>query len=213
MKNKLLNNLADGRRLYAISPPQLYFDFFAELDAVARAESLCAFQLRLKGCGDDEVLSAARRIKPVLDKHAIPLIINDSAALALEAGADGVHLGKADGAVGAARSVLGEAAVVGASAYDSLDVAQEAQAAGADYVCFGAFFDTTTKRAKTRATPEVLSAWRRQSSLSCGAIGGITAERAGALLAAGADFVAVSSALWQADDKLATARGFIKQPL
>ena len=123
-------------------------------------------------------------------------LINDSAALAKRLGADGVHLGQSDGPVAEARDLLGPNAQIGVTCHDSRHLAMEAGEAGADYVAFGAFFDTTTKATTHRSEPSLLTWWTTLSQLPCVAIGGITAANAAPLVAAGADFIAVSGAVW-----------------
>lgn len=139
--------------------------------------------------------------------HGVPLIVNDDWRLAAGCGADGAHLGQDDGALRDARAALGPAAILGASCYDSLALARAAVAAGADYVAFGAFFPSATKAATRRADPGLL---RGAADLGVPrvAIGGITADNAPALIAAGADLVAVVNGVFGAPDPGAAARAF-----
>lgn len=138
---------------------------------------------------------------------AVPLIINDDIELARASGAAGVHLGEHDGAIAAARAALGAAAIIGASCYDSLQRAQDAAAAGANYLAFGAFFPSTTKPGARRATPGLLRN-ARGLGLPLVAIGGITHENGGSLIAAGADYLAVVSGVFGARDPRAAARRY-----
>ena len=135
----------------------------------------------------------------------VPLIVNDDVRLAAAIGAAGVHLGEHDGDLAAARALLGEAAILGASCYDDLARARAAAAAGADYVAFGAFYASPTKPNARRAAPELL---RQAQALGLPrvAIGGITPENAAPLVAAGADLVAVIGGVFDAPDPLAAAR-------
>jgi len=136
-----------------------------------------------------------------------PLIINDDAALARAVGADGVHLGKDDGDIAAARALLGPDAIIGVSCYNDLDRALAAQAAGADYVAFGSFFSSDIKPDAVRATPALLQQAKAQLHLPVVAIGGITADNGAQLVAAGADLLAVISDVFgQADIRAAAAR-------
>jgi thiamine-phosphate pyrophosphorylase len=134
------------------------------------------------------------------------LIVNDSVALAREVAADGVHLGREDGDVAAARRALGPAAVIGVSCYDELQRARDARAAGADYVAFGSFFPSPTKPGAVRASLDLLRQARRELDLALVAIGGIGAQNAAGLIDAGADALAVVSALFDATDVEAQAR-------
>ena len=136
-------------------------------------------------------------------------IVNDSISLAKRLGADGVHLGQEDGDVREARQILGPAVQIGVTCHDSRHLAMEAGEAGADYVAFGAFYPTTTKETQHRPDPSILSWWTTLFELPCVAIGGITPANAAPLVVAGADFLAVSGAVWNAEEGAAAAvRGF-----
>ena len=111
-------------------------------------------------------------------------------------GCDGVHIGQDDMPYDEARRIMGREAMIGVTCHDSRHLAMEAAEAGADYVAFGAFFPTATKAAKTRAEPEILTIWQETMEVPCVAIGGITADNAEDLAAAGADFLAVSGGVW-----------------
>ncbi|MFQ3596383.1 MAG: thiamine phosphate synthase, partial [Sphingomonadaceae bacterium] len=124
------------------------------------------------------------------------------------AGADGVHLGQTDGSVAEARRLLGRQAQIGVTCHGSRHLAMEAGEAGANYVAFGAFFETGTKAVEHRATPEILSWWTALSPIPCVAIGGITPENCRPLVEAGADFLAVSAAIWSAPDPAAAVLAF-----
>jgi thiamine-phosphate pyrophosphorylase len=137
-------------------------------------------------------------------------IVNDSAALAREVDADGVHLGRDDGGVLAARATLGAEKLIGVSCYNEIGRAQEAQSQGADYVAFGSFFSSSTKPQALRADTEILRTAASQIALPVVAIGGITADNAAGLIAAGADAVAVVSALFDAIDVEAEGRRFAR---
>jgi thiamine-phosphate pyrophosphorylase len=137
-----------------------------------------------------------------------PLIINDDVNLAASLAADGVHLGADDPACRSARALLGPRALIGVSCYGSLAAAREAVADGADYVAFGAFFATATKAPRARPEMEILRQARAGLGFPIVAIGGITPDNAGALLAAGADLLAVVGALFSAPDPAAVMQNF-----
>ncbi len=183
-------------QLYLISPEQYDPGFPERLKAALDAGPVAAFQLRLKGVADMEILRAGAALKPILAAYDVAFILNDRADLAKELGADGVHLGQTDGSVADARSLLGHDAQIGVTCHDSRHFAMEAGEAGADYVAFGAFYPTTTKVTTHRPDPSILSWWTTISEIPCVAIGGITAENAPPLVATGADFLAVSAAVW-----------------
>lgn len=133
---------------------------------------------------------------PIVQERDVAFLINDRPDLAAEAGADGVHIGEDDAPYEEARRLVGRDAIVGVSCYNSRHRAMVAAEAGADYVAFGAFFDTTTKEPKAKAEPELLTWWQELMEVPCVAIGGITVDNCGGLVRAGADFLAVSSGVW-----------------
>ncbi len=187
-------------QLYVVSPPRITIPAFTEsLKAALGAGPVAAFQLRLKDVGDDEVLRACEALLPICKAADVAFILNDRADLAAKAGADGVHLGQGDGSIADARSLMGREAQIGRTCHDSRHLAMEAGEAGADYVAFGAFYDTTTKPSHYRPQPEILGWWTTLSQLPCVAIGGIFPHNAAPLVDAGADFIAVVRAVWDHD--------------
>jgi thiamine-phosphate pyrophosphorylase len=146
---------------------------------------------------------------PLAQSYDVAFIINDSPELARETGADGVHIGQDDMPYAEARKLLGPDRIIGVTCHNSRHLAMLAGEAGADYVAFGAFFETGTKQAKTRAEPELLTWWSDTFIIPAVAIGGITLENAASLILAGADFLAVSSGVWAHPEGPAHAvRGF-----
>jgi len=137
----------------------------------------------------------------------VPLIVNDDAVLAAAIGAAGVHLGEDDGDIAAARALLGPEAIIGASCYDQLELAQRAVAAGASYVAFGAFHPSRTKATTRRATPALL---RQSAALGVPrvAIGGLTPDNGRPVVDAGADLIAVVSGVFAAADPLAALQAY-----
>ena len=136
------------------------------------------------------------------------LIVNDDVELALAVHADGVHLGRDDAAIAAARARLGPDRVIGVSCYDRFELALAAQEAGADYVAFGSFHPSPTKPAAVRADLSLLARGRRELAVPLVAIGGITPENGRALVVAGADMLAVINAVFGAADVRAAAAAF-----
>lgn len=196
-------------QLYLISPERYDPGFPERLKAALDGGPVAAFQLRLKGLPDAEVLRAGTALKPILDAYGVALIVNDRADLAKELDADGVHLGQSDGPVAEARALLGGGGQIGVTCHDSRHLAMEAGEAGADYVAFGAFYPTSTKATVHRPDPSILSWWTTISEIPCVAIGGITPENAGPLVAAGADFLAVSGGVWNAADPGKAVAAFV----
>ena len=126
----------------------------------------------------------------------VAFIVNDRPDLAQKLGADGVHVGQEDTPYAEARALLGPNKIIGVTCHNSRHFAMEAADAGADYVAFGAFYPTATKEAKTQAEPALLTWWQDMMVAPCVAIGGITVANARTLVEAGADFLAVSSGVW-----------------
>jgi len=183
-------------QLYLVSPNEIGGDFADRLQAALDGGPVAAFQLRLKSASDDEVLRAAERLMPICAAHEVAFIVNDRVDLARASGADGVHLGQGDGDPREARRILGPSAQIGVTCHDSRHLAMDAGEAGADYVAFGAFFPTSTKETFHRPDPSILGWWSRVFEIPCVAIGGITPENGRVLVEAGADFLAVCSAVW-----------------
>ena len=159
------------------------------------------------------VLTAAREaelavIQRICREFGVPLIINDDVALARDLGADGVHLGRDDMDIGEARRVLGAGRLIGASCYNQLPRALAARANGADYVAFGSFFASTTKPEAVRAERALLTRARAAVDTPIVAIGGITPENGGDLIAAGAGALAVAGGVIAQTDPEACARAY-----
>lgn len=194
-------------QLYLISPPQIGPDFITQLAHAFDGHSVAAFQLRLKGVYDDDIARIAGPLQSLCAKRDVAFIINDSIALAKRLGADGVHLGQEDGNPREAREILGRDVQIGVTCHNSRHLAMEAGESGADYIAFGAFYPTQTKEVRHRAEPSILSWWITLFGTPCVAIGGITAANARPLVEAGADFLAVSAAIWSDPDGPAAAVG------
>ena len=139
-------------------------------------------------------------LRALTRRHGALLIINDDPDLAAAIQADGVHLGRDDPHIAEARRLLGPGAVIGVSCYDSLSLARNAAAAGADYVAFGSVYPSSTKPDAKRIPLELLTTAKRELGIPVCAIGGITPVNAGPVLAAGADMLAVVSAVFSAPD-------------
>lgn len=188
-------------RLYLITPPQFEVAVFADsLAAALDGGDVACVQLRLKDTDNDTIREAIEKLMPVCHASDVAFVVNDRPDLAAECGADGAHIGADDSEFGNARRLLGDAAILGVSCYNSRHAAIEASEAGADYVAFGAFYQTQSKMPRSRATPEILEWWHQLSIVQSVAIGGITAENCAPLVRAGADFLAVIAAVWDHPD-------------
>lgn len=194
-------------RLYLITPPAIPDPaaFAATLGEALDAGDVAALQIRLKDVDDTAILDAVATLAPVARARGVAVILNDRPDLAARSGCDGVHVGQSDASYAEARRIMGPDAMIGVTCHDSRELAMDAAEAGADYVAFGAFFPTDTKATAHRPDMEILSIWQETVETPCVAIGGVTPANAADLARAGADFVAVSSAVWNAPEGAAAA--------
>lgn len=197
------------RGLYAITP-----ESGDTRELVARVEQCLAggaalIQYRAKNAAPALALEQARALAAACRKARVPLIVNDSLQLALAVAADGVHVGRDDIDVRRARAALPRG-IIGVSCYDDPQLARAAAAAGADYVAIGSVFASGTKPDARRASLQSLAAAKRVSGLPVAAIGGITLENAASAVRAGADLLAVISAVFDAPDVEQAARSFAR---
>ncbi len=199
-------------QLYLISPLDVSGEFPLRLERAldAGAGIITAFQFRVKGVDQHEAARLAEPLQAICAAREVAFIVNDNVALAKRLGADGVHLGQGDGDPREAREELGREAQIGVTCHASKHLAMEAGEAGADYVAFGAFFASKTKQSEHRPVPEILEWWSALFEIPCVAIGGITPENCAPLIAAGADFLAVSGAIWNGDE-VAAVKAFAEQ--
>ena len=184
------------RGLYAITPDSADTAALARKVEQALKAGVAMLQYRSKLLSRDRRLLQARELAPLARGYGVPFIVNDDVEIALAVGANGVHLGKDDGDLAAARARL-PGRMLGASCYDSLDGARAAVRAGADYVAFGSVFPSGTKPGAVRAP---LSLFGHDLGVPLCAIGGITLQNAPQLIAAGASLLAVISDLFDAPD-------------
>lgn len=196
------------RGLYVVTPEGLSQKQLMRHVRAALTGGAALVQYRDKQAGRDERRETACALRAVCREFAVPLLINDDLALALAVDADGVHLGTGDGDWRAARQRLGANRLLGTSCHADLALAREAVLAGADYVAFGAFFPSPTKPLAVRADLSLLGRCREEFGTPVCAIGGITLENAPALLAAGADLLAVISDVFSAPDVLTQAAAY-----
>lgn len=184
------------RGLYAITP-----DWNDTARLIASTEAIlrggCGIiQYRNKSTSDCHRLEQAGALRQITTRHAALLIVNDDVELALAVAADGVHIGADDGDIGATRRRLGPERLLGVSCYQAAELAREASREGADYIAFGSFFPSPTKPQAKRANLDLLDKTRSGISLPVVAIGGITPDNCAPLVAAGADLLAVISAVY-----------------
>ena len=199
-------------QLYLISPLDVSGDFPARLERALDAGPglVTAFQFRVKGIDQHEAAALAEPLQAICAARDVAFIVNDDISLAKRLRADGVHLGQGDGDPSDAREQLGREAQIGVTCHASRHLALEAGEAGADYVAFGAFFPSTTKDTEHRAELALLEWWSEMVELPSVAIGGITPDNCRPLIEAGADFLAVSGAVWNGDE-VAAIKAFAEQ--
>lgn len=199
-------NLVGG--LYAITPDEPDTAELLRKVRLALQGGASVLQYRNKTADKALRLEQARALRELTHEFSVPLIINDDALLAQQTAADGVHLGGEDGSVAAARALLGSGKLIGVSCYNRLPLAHDAVRQGADYVAFGSFFPSAVKPDAVSATPDLLRQARREIAVPLVAIGGITMHNGAQLLEAGADALAVISAVFGASDIRGAARRF-----
>ncbi len=189
---------ADRCRLYLITPeiiqPRLFANYLA---SALDAGDVACVQLRLKTASKKELIMALDIIRPLVQSRNVACLLNDDASLAAETGCDGVHVGQHDIPYREARAIVGDQAIVGVTCLDSIDLAMRVAQEGADYVAFGSFFPSKTKKSEGHPTPIILENWKHLATVPSVAIGGINSENCSTLVSAGADFLAVVSAVWE----------------
>lgn len=199
-------------QIYLISPLDVSGSFPARLERALDAGDgvATAFQFRVKDVEQHEAARLAEPLQSICAARDVAFIVNDDIALAKRLGADGVHLGQSDGDPSEAREALGRDAQIGVTCHASRHLALEAGEAGADYVAFGAFFPSSTKQTEHHAEIDLLEWWNEMVEIPSVAIGGITPANCRELIVAGADFLAVSGAVWNGDEGQAI-RAFAEQ--
>ena len=187
-------------QLYLVSPLDVSGDFPQRLARALDAAPVAAFQFRVKDLDQHEAARLAEPLQAICAERDVAFIVNDDVRLAKRLNADGVHLGQQDGDPKEAREELGADTQIGVTCHASRHLAMEAGDNDADYVAFGAFFASGTKDTEHRAELELLSWWQNLFEIPCVAIGGITPDNCAPLIEAGADFLAVSGAVWSGDE-------------
>lgn len=185
-------------QIYLISPPQIELkDFSLNLEKALKTGLVPVFQLRLKNYSLLEIKNFSQEIKKICDNNNCQFLLNDFYEIALEIGASGVHVGIDDKKISQIRQNSPKNFVIGASCYDSKHLAMEACEQGADYISFGAFFETKTKISRGKPSFEILNWANEILNFPIVAIGGINDKNCEELVKNGADFLAVISYVWQ----------------
>lgn len=196
-----------------MTPPQLVLsEFCKNLQKALEVGGalITALQIRLKNPDETSaeeavIKEAVQAILPICQHYGVATILNDRPDWAQYWGCDGAHIGQKDMPIEKARALLGKDLMLGVTCHDSRHLAMDAAEKGADYVAFGAFYDSATKKSPHKPEPEILTFWSDIMEIPCVAIGGITAKNALPLINAGADFLCVSSAIWQHPQGVETA--------
>lgn len=194
--------------LYGVTPDCDDTPLLVQQVTAALAGGTRVIQYRSKAADSQQRLQQADALTRLCHRHGALLIVNDHADVAAKVGADGVHIGADDGDVAAARDRIGRRGLIGVSCYNRLELARDAVAAGADYVAFGSFFASRVKPGAVHAPLALLGAAKAELRVPIVAIGGITPANAQSLIDAGADALAVISALFAASDITGAARQF-----
>jgi len=199
--------MSDNCQIYLLTPSTIpdMGAFLKELEAALSAAPVACLQIRLKDLDDSALIQAGKTIVPLCHQYGVDVLMNDRPDLVDAIGADGAHIGQDDMDYFSSRELLGGDAIIGVTCHNAKSLAFEAAEAGADYVAFGAFFETPTKVPKARAELEILQWWQEAVVIPSVAIGGITVDNAKQVIEAGADFIAVCSGVWDYKDGPAKA--------
>ncbi|NNC37075.1 MAG: thiamine phosphate synthase [Hyphomonadaceae bacterium] len=197
----------DACQIYLLTPPKIEdLDvFIADFQAAITAAPVACLQIRLKDASEAEIEEIAKKLIPIAHIQDTLILINDNAYIAARTGADGVHLGQQDMKINLAKTLISDDAIIGITCHNSKDLAFEAGMAGADYVAFGSFFKSETKPEASPADLELLTWWNETMEIPSVAIGGITTQNARSVIEAGANYIALSSGVWDHKDGPAEA--------
>ena len=185
------------RYIYLISPQKIRgFKFYEELQQVLKTNKVKYFQLRLKKISDHNLLKISKKIKKIVRKNNVKFLINDKPSIAKRVGADGCHIGQKDINFISSRKILGKNKIIGVTCHNSKKFALKAKRHGANYVAFGSFFKSSTKKTAFKANLEILRWAKKKISMPIVAIGGINGSNYKKILSSGANFIACSSYIW-----------------
>ena len=182
--------------LYLVSPNKVSKTFYGDLIEVLKSNKISFFQLRLKKGSFKNKLKIAKKIKKICRKFEVKFLINDDPSLAKKINADGCHLGQKDVNITNARKIL-KKKIIGITCHNSLKLAKKAIKDNADYIAFGAFYFTNTKKVKYKANISILRKLKKFSNIPVVAIGGINDSNYEKLLLNKADFLAMSGYVWK----------------
>ena len=183
--------------IYLISPNKIENNFYTQLKQVLKVRNVKFFQLRLKKYSEKEIINIGKKIKRICKNFNVKLIINDSPLLAKKLNADGCHIGQKDMDLIKCRKILGKNKIIGITCHNSKKLALHAKKNGANYVAFGAFFKSSTKKTAFKANLEILRWARKKINMPVVAIGGINNSNYKKILSNGANFIACSNYVWK----------------
>ena len=184
-----------ARFVYLISPKRIDNKFYIELSKVLKSKKVKYFQLRLKGQKDKYVLNILKKVKKITKKYRVKLILNDNPYLALKSNVDGCHIGQLDTNVSIARKIL-KKKILGVTCHSSLNLIRKAENFNADYIGVGSFFKSKLKPKAKKAKIVDLKKIRDKTKLPIVAIGGVNQKNYKKLLNSGANYIAISSFIW-----------------
>ena len=185
------------RYIYLISPQKIRgLKFYKELNQILKTNKVKYFQLRLKKISISNLLEISKKIKKIAIKNNVKFLINDNPFVAKAVGADGCHLGQKDMDLGISRKILGKKKIIGVTCHNSKNLALKAKKHGANYVAFGSFFKSKTKKTAFKANLAILRWAKKKINMPTVAIGGINSSNCKKILSNGADFIACSNYIW-----------------
>ena len=183
------------RFVYLISPNKIYLNFYEDLEKVLSSKRVFFFQLRLKNKSRNLIVKIAKKIKKITKRNKVKFIINDDSRLAKEVGADGCHIGQLDNTMNSARKDIG-GKTIGVTCHNSKELALRAYKNKADYLAFGSFFKSRLKPNAKKADLKILFWAKKNIKKPIVVIGGITDKNYKKLIKAGANYIAISTFIW-----------------
>ena len=185
------------RYIYLISPQKIRgARFYNELDQVLKTNKVKYFQLRVKKISTLNLIKISRKIKKIVEKNNVKFLINDKPLVAKEVIADGCHVGQKDMNLKSCRKILGKNKIIGITCHNSKKLALKAKRDGANYIAFGSFFESSTKKSPFRANLAILRWAKKKINMPTIAVGGINSSNYKKILSSGASFIACSSYIW-----------------
>jgi thiamine-phosphate pyrophosphorylase len=181
--------------IYLISPNRIYSQFYQDLKKIVKTGKVGLFQLRLKKYSIKQKIVIGKKIHQICKKYSVKFLVNDDPVLSKKLNADGCHLGQNDMNIADARKIVGNK-IIGITCHNSINLAKTAIKDKADYIAFGAFFSTKTKKVKYKATPKILNKVKKITKIPIVAIGGINISNYKKLLLNNANFLAISGYVW-----------------